>query len=84
MAKDASGRQVTGQGIAVAVLDSGTAQVHGLNAPGKVRYGPDLSIEANGQLIHQDTFGHGTHLSGIIAARDAAPLTATSIPLSLR
>jgi serine protease AprX len=66
---DAEGRSVTGQGVGVALLDSGVAAVPGLNAPGKVTHGPDLSIEGNGVLTHQDTFGHGTFMAGIIAGR---------------
>ncbi|MEO6144798.1 MAG: S8 family serine peptidase [Dermatophilaceae bacterium] len=69
--KDGSGRQLTGQGVGVAVLDSGVAQVAGLDGAGKVTYGPDLSIEANGVLTQQDTFGHGTFMAGIIAGRGA-------------
>jgi len=67
--KDKSGRQLTGQGVSVAVLDSGVAAVAGLGGTGKVTYGPDLSIEANGVLTRQDTFGHGTFMAGIIAGR---------------
>jgi serine protease AprX len=78
--QDAAHRQITGQGVGIALLDSGVSPVAGLDGAGKLTYGPDLSIEANGPLIDQDTFGHGTHLAGIIGARDAAPLTATSIP----
>jgi serine protease AprX len=78
--QDASHRQITGQGIGVALLDSGVDPVAGLDGPGKLTDGPDLSIESNGPLTDQDTFGHGTHLAGIIAAHDPAPLTATSIP----
>ncbi len=77
--KDSKGRQITGQGVTVALLDSGTAAVPGLDGAGKLTYGPDLSIEANGALTDQDTFGHGTHLGGIIAARDPATLTPTTI-----
>ena len=77
---DSAKRQVTGQGVTVALLDSGTAAVAGLNGPGKLTYGPDLSIEGNGPLTDQDTFGHGTHMAGIIATRDAATLTAKTIP----
>ena len=69
--RDNLGRQFTGLGVGVAVLDSGINQVAGLNAPGKVTYGPDLSIEANGALAQQDTFGHGTYMAGIIAGRGA-------------
>ncbi len=70
--KDDSGRQLTGQGVAVALLDSGVAPVAGLDGVGKVTYGPDLSIEANGGLTQQDTFGHGTFMAGIIAGRGSS------------
>jgi serine protease AprX len=70
--KDKSGRNLTGQGVSVAVLDSGVAAVAGLGGAGKVAYGPDLSIEANGELAQQDSFGHGTFMAGIIASRGAA------------
>ena len=70
-ANDASGQAVTGRGVTVAVLDSGVSAVPGLDAPGKVIQGPDLSLEANGaELPDSDTFGHGTHMAGIIAAKD--------------
>jgi serine protease AprX len=62
---------VTGQGVGVALLDSGVAKVPGLDAVGKVTHGPDLSIEGNGVLTRQDTFGHGTFMAGIIAGRGA-------------
>jgi serine protease AprX len=77
--QDAAGRQITGKGIGVALLDSGVSPVPGLDKPGKLVLGPDLSIEANGDLAYRDTFGHGTHLAGIIAARDTADLSATNI-----
>src|SRR4051812_34710181 len=48
--QDGAGRQITGRGITVALLDSGTALVPGLNGVGKLSYGPDLSIEGNGVL----------------------------------
>jgi serine protease AprX len=78
--QDSAKRQITGQGITIALLDSGTAAVSGLDGTGKLTFGPDLSIEGNGVLTDQDTFGHGTHMAGIIAARDAAVLTGKSIP----
>src|ERR1035437_4725159 len=67
--EDSTGQALTGAGVSVAVLDSGVAPVPGLDGAGKVTYGPDLSIEANGVLTQQDTFGHGTFMAGIIAGR---------------
>ncbi len=64
-------RQVTGQGVAVALLDSGVTQVPGLDGAGKVVYGPDLSVEGNGVLADQDSYGHGTFMAGLIAGRGA-------------
>ena len=60
----------TGQGVDVAVIDSGVVPVKGLDDAGKVVYGPDLTLEANGAAKQKDTYGHGTHMSGIIAGRD--------------
>src|SRR3954454_12298220 len=60
----------TGQGVDVAVIDSGVVPVRGLDDPDKVVYGPDLTLEANGSAKQKDTYGHGTHMSGIIAGRD--------------
>jgi serine protease AprX len=77
--RDAASRQITGQGVSVALLDSGTSNVAGLNRTGKLTYGPDLSIEGNGVLTDRDTFGHGTHMAGIIAATDLPVITAQSV-----
>jgi hypothetical protein len=60
----------TGRGVDVALLDTGVVEANGLRN-GKVVYGPDLSYEAdNPDLRHKDTYGHGTHMAGIIAGRD--------------
>jgi len=67
--EDTSGRALTGQGVSVALLDSGVSQVAGLDGAGKVAFGPDLSIEGNGVLTQQDTYGHGTFMAGLIAGR---------------
>jgi serine protease AprX len=73
--KDGAGQAVTGKGVTVALVDSGVEAVPGLDAPGKIIRGPDLSLETNSDgLAGHDTFGHGTHLAGIIAARDVVPI----------
>jgi serine protease AprX len=77
--RDAQGRAVTGRGVTVAVLDSGVSPVPGLDAPGKVVQGPDLSLEANSDtVLGADTFGHGTHMAGIIGAKDPVDVDAKS------
>jgi serine protease AprX len=68
---DPSGQKITGNGIGVALIDSGITPVTGLTDPGKVINGPDLSVESQASnLRHLDTFGHGTHMAGIIAGHD--------------
>lgn len=68
----------TGQGVDVAVIDSGVVPVDGLRAPGKVRNGPDFSLDSIfPDLAHLDSFGHGTHMAGIIAGRDDAAVPGT-------
>ena len=62
----------TGAGVDVAIIDTGVSRVEGLATPGKVIYGPDLSLESQApDLRNLDTNGHGTFMAGLIAGKDA-------------
>ncbi len=61
----------TGDGVDVALIDTGVAPVTGLAGTNKVIYGPDLSIESqSAALTNLDTYGHGTFMAGLIAGDD--------------
>ncbi len=62
----------TGTGVDVAVIDTGVAPVKYLDTADAVVNGPDLSLDRQlGLPTAVDAYGHGTHLAGIIAGRDA-------------
>jgi serine protease AprX len=67
----------TGQGVDVALVDSGVVPTAGLDSTGKVIYGPDLTEESGTQTQNLDTYGHGTAMAGIIAGRDASATSYT-------
>ncbi len=61
----------TGSSVGVALIDTGVVPVNGLSYPDKVLHGPDLSFESQSPAhTRLDTYGHGTHMAGIIAGRD--------------
>lgn len=83
-ADDAWKAGYTGNGVDVALIDSGVAPVQGLTS-GNVVNGPDLSFDSQvPELTNLDGFGHGTHMAGLIAGRDVemSPSKYASAPAS--
>jgi serine protease AprX len=57
----------TGRGVGVALVDTGVTPVPDL-AASRLTYGPDLSLDSQSPAGRSlDTYGHGTHMAGIIA-----------------
>ncbi len=73
----------TGEGINVALIDTGFAPVPELLDDGKIIAAVDLSAEAGvPEARYVDNYGHGTHMAGIIAGSTpgADPATAKRHP----
>jgi subtilisin family serine protease len=61
----------TGQGVTVAVVDTGVDLSHS-GLAGHVNPGPDFFADPSGTtLVTGDAYGHGTHVAGIIADNDS-------------
>jgi serine protease AprX len=69
----AQGSALTGAGVDVAIVDSGVIGVGALGGGGKLVRAPDFSEDAfDPDLRGLDTFGHGSHMAGLIAGDDPA------------
>jgi len=73
---------LNGTGVGVALIDTGVAPVPGMPA-GQLVNGPDLSFESQtSNLRYLDSYGHGTHMAGIIIGNDTATGTVGLAPKS--
>jgi subtilisin len=60
-----------GQGVKIAVIDSGAATTH--DDLSKIRFGFDIvNKKTNPNTWNEDTVGHGSHCAGVIAGADNA------------
>ncbi len=82
-ARDMWAQGYTGAGVNVALIDTGFAPVPDLLDSGRVVGAVDLSAESGvHEATYIDTYGHGTHMAGIIAghAPGADPELAAAHP----
>lgn len=68
MGLDRIPESLAGQGVRIAIVDSGADSAHPLLR--HLRLGADLTSNADPRSWAQDVIGHGSHCAGIIAASD--------------